>query len=237
MAPVARALANEWGVLEPLQTTPSLEGQVAEVRTIIEQVGAPPVAVVGASWGAMLGLIVAARYPAVVRKLIMIGSGVYDERYAAEIDRTRFARLSEEERQQLDEIEAELSDPAVTHKDKDTLMTRYGRLSACADDYDPLDLEPDETTVSYECFQRVWHEAHELRMRGGFLELAARIQCPVVAIHGDYDPHPAAGIREPLALLVPDFRFFLLERCGHEPWRERAAREPFFALLHTELRS
>lgn len=39
MAPVARELANEWGVLEPLQTAASLEGQVQELRDVLETHG------------------------------------------------------------------------------------------------------------------------------------------------------------------------------------------------------
>ena len=37
MAPVARELSSNWGVLEPLQTADSLEGQVQELRIILEK--------------------------------------------------------------------------------------------------------------------------------------------------------------------------------------------------------
>jgi pimeloyl-ACP methyl ester carboxylesterase len=57
----------------------------------------------------------------------------------------------------------------------------------------------------------------------------------VLAIHGDSDPHPAAGVREPLSRTLPDFRFILLEKCGHMPWLERQARDTFYALLREEL--
>ena len=35
MAPVARELASGWGVLEPLQTATSLEGQIEELRAVL----------------------------------------------------------------------------------------------------------------------------------------------------------------------------------------------------------
>jgi pimeloyl-ACP methyl ester carboxylesterase len=57
----------------------------------------------------------------------------------------------------------------------------------------------------------------------------------VVAIHGDYDPHPTEGVREPLSKVLKDFRFIMLEHCGHLPWIEREAREGFFELLRGEL--
>ena len=69
------------------------------------------------------------------------------------------------------------------------------------------------------------------------LGLAPQIRCPVVAIHGDYDPHPAEGIQSPLSSAVNDFRFILLKNCGHLPWIERQAKDEFFALLRRELQS
>jgi pimeloyl-ACP methyl ester carboxylesterase len=57
----------------------------------------------------------------------------------------------------------------------------------------------------------------------------------VVAIHGDYDPHPAAGVQRPLAAVLADFHFILLPRCGHRPWRERHARDTFYRILEAEL--
>jgi len=76
MAPVARELATRWGVLEPLQTAASLEGQVQELRTVLIENGELPVTIIGSSWGAMLGFIFTARYPEFVKKLVLIGSGV-----------------------------------------------------------------------------------------------------------------------------------------------------------------
>ncbi len=34
MAPIARELSSKWGVLEPLQTATSLEGQIKEMHSI-----------------------------------------------------------------------------------------------------------------------------------------------------------------------------------------------------------
>src|SRR5262245_32734300 len=82
MAPVARELADERGVLEPLQTAASLQGQVDELRTVLEAHAALPATLIGSSWGAMLGFIFAAYHPAAVKKLILVGSGVYEQRYA-----------------------------------------------------------------------------------------------------------------------------------------------------------
>ena len=67
------------------------------------------------------------------------------------------------------------------------------------------------------------------------LGLADWVKCPVVALHGDYDPHPAEGVEAPLSERLDDFRFCLLQNCGHKPWIERGARAEFYRVLGREL--
>lgn len=93
MAPVARELSAFRGVLEPLQTAVILDGQVRELREILEKHGSLPVTLVGFSWGAMLSFIFTARHPQLVKKLVLIGSGPYEEKYATNITKTRISRL------------------------------------------------------------------------------------------------------------------------------------------------
>jgi len=233
MAPVARELSRERGVLEPLQTASSIAGQVEELRSILEEHADLPATLIGSSWGAMLGFIFAARHPALVKKLIMVGSGVYETRYAAHITQTRLARLDEGERQEIQSLTTTLDDP--TAPDKSASLARIGQLDTKADSYDPITLDTEGLEVQYEVFQRVWREAEELRASGALLALGSRITCPVVALHGDYDPHPAEGIRKPLTPLLHSFRFIVLERCGHLPWIERHARNTFYEILRHEL--
>jgi pimeloyl-ACP methyl ester carboxylesterase len=233
MAPVARELASGWGVLEPLQTVASLDGQVQELRAVLEARANLPVTLIGSSWGAMLGFIFAARYPAFVKKLILVGSGVYEERYAAHIRETRLGRLGEEERREAFSLVKTLDDPIGG--EMNTALARLGELFTKADAYDPLTLDTEGLEAQYHVFRGVWRDAAELRSSGGLVALGGRIQCPVVAIHGDYDPHPPEGVREPLSAVLKDFRFILLERCGHLPWIERQARDEFYGIVREQL--
>jgi pimeloyl-ACP methyl ester carboxylesterase len=236
MAPVARELSSRRGVLEPIQTATSLQGQVEELRTVLESHAGLPVTLIGFSWGAWLSYLLAARYPALVRKLILVGSGPFEEHYVARLQATRFSRLSEEERAEFESISAALGDPTV--ENKNALLARLGALASKTDAYDPIVDESDETDTfepQGDIFQSVWTEAAELRRSGQLLELGKRITCPVVAIHGDYDPHPADGVREPLSAVLKDFRFVLLKHCGHTPWIERQAKADFYRVLEGEL--
>jgi pimeloyl-ACP methyl ester carboxylesterase len=233
MAPVARELASLGGILEPLQTAASVEGQVQELHTVLKENGYLPVTLVGWSWGAWLSYIFAARYPSFVKKLILVGSGPFEEKYAENIMTDRLNRLSEDERAEVFSLLEAMNDP--TTPDRNKSMARFGELMARADAYDTLPHRRELLAYQYDINQSVWQEASELRRNGELLKLGRKIRCPVVAIHGDYDPHPADGVKKPLSLVLKDFRFILLEHCGHEPWIEREAREKFYEVLKSEV--
>jgi len=235
MAPVARELSSVMGVLEPLQTAATLEGQVRELNAVLEKHAALPVTLIGFSWGALLSFIFTARYSSFVNKLILIGSAPYEEKYALNITQTRLSRLSEEEREQAFSLMRILNDPSIA--DKNTPLARLGELLSKADSYDPLPHDDEILECRYDVFQGVWGQADQLRSSGKLLDLGKSIRCPVVAVQGDYDPHPAAGVAEPLSRVLKDFRFILLEKCGHRPWLERSARNRFYNILKQELAS
>jgi len=233
MAPVARELSSERGVLEPLQTKHTLEGQVKELRSVLEENGDFPVTLVGSSWGAMLGFIFSAYHPKYVKKLILIGSGVYNRKFAEKIQEKRLNRLDLNERGKAQFLMDALSHPYA--KDKNRLFGRLGELLTKADAYDPLTLETEVIETQYEVFQGVWSDVVKIRKNGELLKLGRKIECPVVAIHGDYDPHPPEGIIKPLSTVLRDFKFILLKNCGHLPWIEKEAKAEFYEVLKKEL--
>lgn len=234
MAPVARKLSCNRGVLEPLQKAESLEGQVQELRRALEENGNLPVVLIGWSWGAVLGFILTARYSSLVKKLIMVGSGVFEKKYSLKITETRLSRLSDKDKREASELMERLS---VSYtENKDTLMHRLGELISKADSYNPISYRSEILECQYNIFKSVWKDAARLRDSRELLTLGSLIKCPVVAIHGDYDPHPAEGVKEPLSGVLKDFRFILLEKCGHHPWFERFARDRFYQILREELR-
>lgn len=237
MAPVARRLAQSEGVLEPIQTAATLEGQVDELKMLLETHGDLPVTLIGYSWGAWLSFIVAARYPEMARKLILVGSGPFEEQYVAALQSARMSRLSAEERSDLDAALAALGDPATG--DTSTYLAQLEALASKTDSYDPIPAasqKPDRIDLQGNIFQAVWNDAARMRRSGQLLALGKCIECPVIAIHGDYDPHPAEGVEKPLAAVLGDFRFILLKDCGHTPWIERQARDAFYSTLEKELR-
>jgi pimeloyl-ACP methyl ester carboxylesterase len=233
VAPIARELSTVKSALEPFQTGTSLESQVRELREVVAEQGRVPVTLVGFSWGAFLSWIVAARFPELVGKLILVGSPPFEDQYSASVMKFRLNRLKSQERAEAQTLMKDLENPAVL--DKNTIMARLGSLLARTDAFDPMPSEDSVFPCQYDIFKGVWDEANELRRNRTLLSMARSITCPVIAIHGDWDPHPAEGVRVPLSRELPQFRFVLLEKCGHRPWIERNASEQFFKVLAEEL--
>jgi pimeloyl-ACP methyl ester carboxylesterase len=101
MEPLARRLGRTRGVLEPMQTAMTVSRQVDELRSSVESEASRPVVLIGHSWGAWLSWIVAATYPRLVRKLILIGSGPCEEHYVHLIRENRLKRLTPDVQQQF----------------------------------------------------------------------------------------------------------------------------------------
>lgn len=236
LAPLCADLAADCGVLEPRLTAESLEGQIEQLRAALAEEPSPLV-LAGHSFGAMISLIVAALFPDLVSRLILIGSGPMEERYALGIMQTRLSRLDPAGRAEAENLMTRLAAP--DSPDKDALMSRFGRLLAKADAFDPLPEAPVMAGAGTDCrhalLVKVWPEMRALRVNGALLDMASRLRLPVTAIHGEYDPHPAEGVREPLARVLTDFRFILLPECGHQPWMERRARAAFLQALRREI--
>ncbi len=231
MAPVAEELSLDFGVLEPLQTASSIDGLVEELKKTVETKAVAPAVLIGHSWGAWLVCIFAARHPALVRKLILVSSAPFEAGGDVSIDETRLSRLVADEKAELETLWNNMGEPNGDSPEK---VKKFLDLLTKADSYDPM---PSDAIIDFrfDIFNKVWPEAAALRQSGELLEIVKTIKCPVVAIHGDHDPHPAEGVSKPLSKSIKDFRFVLLKHCGHRPWIEREARDEFYRLLKNEL--
>ena len=135
----------------------------------------------------------------------------------------------ETERKEVLSLVEVMENPSI--KNKNTLLARFGQLMSKADSYNTLPDDNETFEFDFNINQKVWAETGELRRSGSLLESGKNVRCPVIAIHGDYDPHPAAGVNEPLSHIIKNFRFFLLKNCGHKPWVEKDARDDFYRIL------
>ena len=233
MGQVARELAASCGVLEPIQTKATVAGQIEELAALLQAHGQPPFTLVGHSWGAWLATLVAAYYPDLVARLVLVCSGPFEAHWAEGITEARLSRLNENDRTRARELMRLLANPGEGNHDD--VLGEFGALMSNTDDYDALPGGDGSAGCRQEIFSGVWPQAAAMRASGELMQAVARVNCPVVAIHGQHDPHPWQGVKEPLERTLHQFRFHLLPRCGHTPWRERHAREEFYRLLRAAL--
>lgn len=231
--PICEELSKFCGILEPLQTEKSVEGQLIELKEILEENTEEPIILIGHSWGSMLVYMFAAKYNHLVKKIILIASGSIEEKYYKDLQENRESKLTEDEKIELKRLQHIFSNP-VGH-DMNRVFAKFGALMEKLDSYAPIEISNDDSLYNYEIFTKVWPEAHSLRKSGSMYEMGKDIKCEVVAIHGDYDSHPAYGIKASLEKIIAKFRFYKLENCGHSPWTESYARDEFYRILQEEI--
>lgn len=230
MSPVAQKLSSTYGVLEPLQTSKTINDQIEELRNILKKDATLPITLIGFSWGAWLSLLFTDKYPEFVKKLILVGSGGFEEKYALQTQETRLSRLTDEEKDKVEFLKQILNDSNSGKKNE--AFCRLGKILSKIDSYNPIIDKNEFINCNFDIYKNVWNEASELRKSGKLLKITKKIKCPVVAIHGDFDSHPAKGTQKPLSKILKDFRFILLKNCGHKPWIERQAKDRFYEILN-----
>ena len=232
LAAVAKKLSSKLGVIELLQTGFCIEELIEESYQVIMEHAQIPVILAGHSWGAWLGILFNEKHPDLVRKLILVSSGPFESLYAKHIMSTRMDRISPDDAMILNGLLNQLSESKAGKND---IFKKIGHILDIADIYKPIEYNPLDIEYNYEIFEAIWPSAANLRDSGELLSIASNITCPVVAIHGDYDPHPAEGVEKPLAENLRDFRFILLEKCGHYPWKEQHGIRQFYKILSDEM--
>lgn len=233
MLPMAEHLSKHCGVIEAFQTKFRIEELLLELDELIHARIDLPLVLIGHSWGAWLAAIYASKFPRKVGKLILVSSAPFQSPDADRIDDIRRERIGEEDSVRLIRTLSEFESASAGRKSE--LFAGLASIFRKADAFSLLDQPEPETDISFAQYEAIWKEADDLRSSGKLIDLVSGISCPVLAIHGDHDPHPAAGVEKPMRKIIPGFRFELLEKCGHEPWNERFARDRFFELLLPEI--
>jgi pimeloyl-ACP methyl ester carboxylesterase len=233
LQPVAEKLGYKYGVAEPFQSKLTIEELIFELNKTIDDLCNSPVYLCGHSWGAWLSYIYSGLFPTKVKKLVLVGSAPFEENYAKDISSIRNNRMSDIDKKYYEELLSELRGSTATNKNE--IMRNLGLLYSRIDSFDPIDIGSDSLEVNFNQFSIIWGEASKLRASGQLIDYASKIICPVVAIHGAYDPHPYQGVFDPLSKYISDFKHVLIENCGHKPWIERNAMDKFYSVLYQEL--
>ena len=247
MAPVARELAARgFFAIEPFERRSgerepaTVAGHVSDLAELLEGLPAGPAgpggpgelpALVGSSWGAMLGLAFAATHPDRVRSLALVGCGTFDAATRGLYRRRAERAVGPELARRLGRLERELGDP-------DARLAEAGRLLLGAYSFDLLPVDPELERCDARGHGESWEDMLRLQREETYPQAFAAIRAPVLMLHGDRDPHPGRATYEVLRPhLGGRIRFRELADCGHCPWLERRAAGGFYRVLCGWLRA
>lgn len=230
LAPLAHLLAERGlRVLEPFQRGGSTKApltvarHVADLEALLaERCPGETPAVVGHSWGAMLALAHAAAHPERAARVVLIGCGTFDAAARASFEAalaTRLVGLGTDLRRRFDQLPEMVADP-------DARLAALGDLLIAPYSVDPL-VEHLEVEADALAHQQSWDDMVGLQREGVYPAAFSAITAPVLMLHGAEDPHPGTLIRDSLTPHIPQLAYQEWPGCGHYPWIERAAREPF----------
>ena len=235
LLPLAEAMKGRFRLLEPFQRGSgglplSVQRHVEDFHELVtETCGGLPVAVIGHSWGAMLGLAVAVAYPDDIRSLVLVGCGTFDPASRMEMKKTLENRMGEDVMEEIRALERETRDPGER-------MRRYVELTGRFYSFDP-EGSWDPLSFDARAFEESWADMLRLQEEGAYPAAFSAIRCPVLMIHGAWDPHPGRMTRDLLGPFIPGLQYVELPECGHFPWMEKRAREKFLSLLSGWLES
>ena len=230
VAPVARALADWFRVLEPFQRGSGGEPltvarHVADLHELVESgCGGGRPALVGHSWGAMLALAYAGAHPGRAASLVLIGCGTFDPAARDRLWAIREEGMDNGLRRRIECLPEEFPDP-------DKRLSVLGDLLLPVYSYDLVSTDQELEGCDWRAHHETWEDMVRLQEEGVYPAAFATIDAPVIMLHGAVDPHPGRMIRASLKPHLPQLEYREWECCGHYPWLERAVREEFFAVL------
>ncbi|RMH21812.1 MAG: alpha/beta hydrolase [Gemmatimonadetes bacterium] len=238
VAPLADALAGRCTIIEPTCDASSVDAHIDQVLQAAARAGVSHATLVGFSYGAWSSVLVAARHR-LARRIVLIGCPPFDESDARRITSTREDRMAEGDGATMNALLRSVNRERGASSDH--AFTRLGAHIARLDAFDP-DAEAYAAWLAHlrcsaDVYDTVWPQAAAMRASGSLWESLRAVRCPITAIHGDHDPHPADAVRLALDSLEAPTRFVLLPECGHTPWIERSFRERLIPIFEHEILS
>jgi len=216
-------------ILEPYQTKFSIFELVFELAEQIDRYAQSPIILIGHSWGAWLSFLYAAKRSHKICRLVLLGAGPFIENYVHQIQATRMARLSVNDKERFQKKLHQLS--KTVGEEQRLIMQDIQELVDQTDNFELIAPKDPILKFDHQQYNHIWLEAVSLRKNGTLLANAKTVNCPVIGIHGDYDPHPAEGVSEPLGQVLRNFNMLILPDCGHSPWLEKNAKIAFLDIL------
>lgn len=212
------------GVVEALQSKYSVDELIDELHEQTREHCTTPAVLIGHSWGAWLAALTTAKYPDIAAHVVLVGCPPLDDSYVEQITERRMAHMNSEDRTVFQTL--------LEGNATDDIMAAIPSILERVDNVALIDdADASESIADARMYNEVWSQAAAMRSDCSLLKAFGHITCPITVIQGDSDPHPLAGVTEPLDSAGISYNAIELAHCGHSPFFETQARAPFFEAL------
>jgi proline iminopeptidase len=243
--PVARSIAKKARAIVPDQrgagaSIPkdpeaiTLDATLADFEAMRKALDLERWTVWGCSWGGMLALDYASKFPGTVKGLVLVGSGGTSfASFATAFGDNMTARMSADDRA----AQRYWSQPAVVADDPVRAGAEGVRAILPSQFYDRA--KAIEAIAVFKVGREYYNPEAGKRLVPAFeqgasarVEALRNLQIPALIVHGRQDPMPESVALENQKLLKGS-RLIWLDRCGHWPWIEQpvALEEALFQFL------
>jgi proline iminopeptidase len=208
-----------------------MDDLVEELEGVRKELGLGSVNLAGQSWGALVAINYALKYPRAVKKLLLLEPAPGSSEYLPAFQKTIMDRLGPEGKEALASYGR---DPGLT-SDPD-LFRKWMNLRFKAYYFAPG--KQDMNKLDYFDGERVKKFFASSAMFGPYLmsfalyEAMKGIACPVLIVHGEHDPIPSAAV-ERMALALKNAELKIVSESGHFAHVEKP--EEYFAAIRAFL--
>jgi len=198
-----------------------------DIHVIKEKLQHKQIIILGHSWGGMLAMHMATRYPTDIKKLILVSSGGYNVKFLSYFNQNIFSRLSADEQRIVSSL-GEFSDKLDQHPDRAVLKSELDLFKAAyinillngyvfdKNNSEKFVLKPGE--VNFESSSVIMGSL--AASHWDLKEELSKLDISTLIIQGRQDPIDLeTALKNQEALRNSELKIF--EACGHLPWLEQ----------------
>jgi proline iminopeptidase len=212
-----RACGKSSGTIDSTQM--SIDWLVSDMEAVRKELKLGKISVLAHSWGGLLGVLYAARYPENLHALIVVSTvsmkaGEFDQQTNATVS-GRYSKADSTLRAQT------LNSDAFKAGDIDAFSLLF-QLSFKQSFYDQRYIDSLHLELPSDFIEKrkvIFFMAKEL-FAYEFYPLLKNIRCPTLLVHGDYDAIPLQ-IPQKILTEIPNSKLVVIKEAGHFPFIEK----------------
>jgi proline-specific peptidase len=207
-------------------STINLNQALEDINLLLERINIKKVSIIGHSWGAMLAMSYAAKYPDRITKLVLIGPGPLEWAGYELLQDNIMSRASKAEKMVMSQIQDSIANRSASRESMRTLNRTFLRLLF----FDALKVDslgPLINAGSNNAMQQLMLRDLN-RINYNLKPHISKMQIPILVVCGRQDP---VGLFSTFTIkdLNKTAKIVWVEKSGHFPWVERP--ESFYSDL------